>query len=541
MSEPQSSDRDPLDGVATIPAVVRRAAERFGDLEGMVDRDAEGNDLRLTFAELADRVMDSGRALIAAGVEPADRVCLWAPNIWEWAALALGVHSVGAIVVPISTRLKGAEAADILSRTGSKLLFTVTDFLDTDFASLLDEVETDLPALERVIALRGTAGGDRQTFADFLAAGDDVPTTEVDTRSAAVEADDIANIMFTSGTTGRPKGVMLRHGATVRAYDAWSTVIGLTRGDRYLIINPFSHSFGLNAGILACLLKGATILPHAVFDVPTVMGRVPEERISMLPGPPAIYQTILNHPDLDRFDMSSLRLAVTGAAPVPVPMIHAMRERLGFENIVTGYGLTEATGIATMCRHDDPPEIISGTSGRAIPDVDVRIADDDGNEVPRGEPGEIVVRGYNVMAGYLDDPEATAEAVDADGWLRTGDIGVMDDAGNVDITDRKKDMFIVGGFNAYPAEIENLMLGHEAVGQVAVVGTPDERMGEVGVAFVVAASGATIDPDELVSWSRDTMANYKAPRRVIVVDELPLNTAGNKIDREALKTRATAG
>ncbi len=536
MSDPAASGP----GVTTIPAVVDRAASMFGSAEGLVDTDADGGDLRLTFAEFADRVTHAGRALIAAGIQPGDRVCMWAPNIWEWAVVALGVHSVGGIVVPISTRLKGTEAADILLRTDSKLLFTVTDFLDTDYASLLDGIDVDLPALERVVSLRGAADGDRQTVADFLAAGEVVEPGDVAARSAAIDGDDIANIMFTSGTTGRPKGVMLRHHATVRAYDAWSSVIGLNQDDRYLIINPFSHSFGLNAGILACLLKGATILPHAVFDVPAVMERVPVERISMLPGPPAIYQTILNHPDLDRFDMSSLRLAVTGAAPVPVPMIHAMREKLGFEVIVTGYGLTEATGIATMCRHDDPPEIISGTSGRAIPDVEVRIVDDEGTEMPTGEPGEIVVRGYNIMAGYLDDPEATAEAIDADGWLRTGDIGVMDDGGNIDITDRKKDMFIVGGFNAYPAEIENLMLAHDTVGQVAVVGTPDDRLGEVGVAFVVPAAGATVDPDELVAWSKETMANYKAPRRVVVLDELPMNVAGNKVDREALKAQAAA-
>ncbi len=325
MSDPAASGP----GVTTIPAVVERAVSLFGAAEGLVDVSADGSDLRLTFAELADRVTDAGRALIAAGVEPGDRVCMWAPNIWEWATVALGVHSVGGIVVPISTRLKGTEAADILSRTDSKLLFTVTDFLGTDYASLLDGIDTDLPALERVVSLRGAADGDRQTVADFVAAGDAVDAGEVAARSGAIDGDDIANIMFTSGTTGRPKGVMLRHEATVRAYDAWSSVIGLTQGDRYLIINPFFHSFGLNAGILACLLKGATIIPHAVFDVPAVMERVPVERVTMLPGPPAIYQTILNHPDLDRFDMSSLRLAVTGAAPVPVPMIHADAREAG--------------------------------------------------------------------------------------------------------------------------------------------------------------------------------------------------------------------
>jgi len=275
-----------------------------------------------------------------------------------------------------------------------------------------------------------------------------------------------------------------------------------------------------------------------VFDVPSVMDRVVEERISMLPGPPAIYQSILNHPDLDSFDMSNLRLAVTGAAAVPVEMVRQMRERLGFETIVTGYGLTESTGIATMCRHDDDPETIANTSGRAIPDVEVLVVDDDGNEMPRGEPGEIVIRGYNVMSGYFELPEETVEAIDAEGWLHSGDIGVMDDRGYIQITDRKKDMFIVGGFNAYPAEIENLFLSHPDVGQVAVIGIPDERMGEVGMAFVVPRHDTTPDEAEIIAWARVNMANYKVPRRVRVLDALPMNPAGNKVDKNALRALA---
>jgi acyl-CoA synthetase (AMP-forming)/AMP-acid ligase II len=345
--------------------------------------------------------------------------------------------------------------------------------------------------------------------------------------------------MFTSGTTGAPKGAMLRHGAVCRAFASWSEVIGLRQDDRYLVVNPFFHAFGLNSGILACLLTGATLIPHPVFDVPAVMARVAEERISMLPGPPAIYQTILNHPDLADLDLSSLRLAVTGAAPVPVPLIHAMRDTLGFETVITGYGLTEASGIATMCRHDDPPEVISGSSGRAIDDVEVLVVDADGDEVPRGEPGEVVVRGYNVMAGYLDDPDQTAEAVDADGWLHTGDIGVMDADGYLDITDRLKDMFINGGFNVYPAEVEGQLLAHPDIAQVAVVGVPDERLGEVGMAFVVATSGTSPDPADLVAWARAEMANYKAPRRFEVVDALPANASG-KVLKYELRERAAA-
>jgi acyl-CoA synthetase (AMP-forming)/AMP-acid ligase II len=224
--------------------------------------------------------------------------------------------------------------------------------------------------------------------------------------------------------------------------------------------------------------------------------------------------------------MSSLRLAVTGAAVIPVELVQKMRDVLGFETVITGYGLTEACGIATMCRHDDDPETIATTSGRAIPGVEVQVVGDDGKEVARGDAGEIVVRGYNVMLGYLDEAAETKATIDGDGWLHTGDIGVMDDRGYLRITDRKKDIFIVGGFNAYPAEIENAMLANDAVAQVAVVGVPDSRLGEVGAAFVVPIAGHTVDPDQLIAWCRERMANFKVPRRVEVVDALPLNAAG---------------
>jgi acyl-CoA synthetase (AMP-forming)/AMP-acid ligase II len=346
-------------------------------------------------------------------------------------------------------------------------------------------------------------------------------------------------VIFTSGTTGRPKGVVTTHGQTLRAFDDWSRIVGLREGDRYLVVNPFFHTFGYKAGFLACLMRGATIVPHAVFDVPSVLARVAEERISMLPGPPTLYASILDHPDRSSLDLSSLRLAVTGAAPVPVPLIERMRAELTFERVLTAYGLTEATGVVTICREDDDPETISRTSGRAIPDVEVLVVDDAGAEVERGAPGEIVVRGYNVMQGYFEDAEATAEAVDELGWLHTGDIGVMDDRGNVTITDRKKDMFVVGGFNAYPAEIEGALLRHPSVAQVAVVGVPDDRMGEVGMAFVVPRSGEPVDPDEVIAWARERMANYKVPRRVALVEALPLNASG-KVLKHELRASASA-
>jgi acyl-CoA synthetase (AMP-forming)/AMP-acid ligase II len=504
----------------TIPQVVRDAAERFGDREGIVD-----GDIRLSFRELAAEIERAACALIASGVEAGERIAIWAPNAYEWAVASFAIHSVGAVVIPINTRFKGDEAAYVLEAAGAHRLFTVTDFLDTDYVALLQQASTPVD-LDEIVILRGTVPDGCTSFDTFMARADGIDPAAAAARADAVAPDDICDILFTSGTTGRPKGAMLMHAASIRAFDAWSDVVGLREGDRYLIVNPFFHAFGLKAGILACLLKGATIVPHPVFDVPSVMRRVVEERISMLPGPPAIFQTILNHPDLDSFDLSTLRLSVTGAAAIPTEMIIAMREKLGFENVVTGYGLTEAHGIATMCRHDDDPETIAKTSGRAIPGIEVRLVDETGVEVAVGQPGEVLVRGYNVMKGYLDNPAATAETIDADGWLHTGDIAVADAAGNIQITDRKKDMFIVGGFNAYPAEIENIMNGHPGVAQVAIVGVPDERMGEVAMAFVIPTSGVDIDVAELVSWCREHMANYKVPRHIEIVEALPLNASG---------------
>jgi HIP---CoA ligase len=529
-----------VEAAPTIPALIERAAERFGSREALVDSDvagADGRDVRrLTFGELAAATDEAARAYVAHGLEPGDRVAIWAPNSARWVVAALGAYRAGGVVTTVNTRFKGPEAAHVVRTAGARLLVTVTDFLDTDYVALLEGAGR--PAcLERTVVLHGPVPGGCVGWDDFLAAADDVDPAVAGKRAGAIAPDDVSTVIFTSGTTGAPKGAMLRHRASVRAFTAWSDVVGLQEGDRYLVINPFFHTFGLKAGILACLVKGATIVPHATFDVPDVMRRVDEERITMLPGAPAIYQTILDHPDLGRFDLSSLRLAVTGAATVPVEMIRRMASELTFTNIVTGYGLTEATGIVTMCRHTDDPETIANTAGRPLPDVGVRTVDEAGKDVSAGAPGEVVVRGYNVMAGYIGDPDASAAAIDADGWLHTGDIGVFDRDGNLKITDRLKDMFIVGGFNAYPAEIENMLMEHPSVGQAAVVGVPDRRMGEVATAFVVPRAGATIDEAALIAWSRERMANYKVPRSVQVVDGLPLNASG-KVLKYVLRERA---
>ena len=518
----------------TIPRLLHHAAETRGDAPAIYDGDAV-----ISWAELERVARRAAASYIALGVESGDRVAIWAPNVWEWIPAALGIHLAGGVLVPLNTRYKGVEAGYILGRSGAKALITMGEFLGTDYAGMLGaavDIATELPALRSVVTLR--AVGD-QSWDAFLETGAGVDDSAITARANAVTTDDLSDILFTSGTTGNPKGVMTTHGANLRAFRAWSEVVGLRDGDRYLIVNPFFHAFGYKAGWLSALLTGATIHPQAVFDVDQVLERVSREQITMLPGPPTLFHAILDHPRRHEYDLSSLRLAVTGAAAIPVELIMRMRDELTFETIITGYGLTEACGIATMCRYDDDPETIATTSGRAIPDVEVLVVNDEGLEVIRGEPGEVVIRGYNVMRGYFDDPAETAATIDPTGWLHTGDIGVMDPRGYLRITDRIMDMFIVGGFNAYPAEIENLMLGNPAVAQVAVIGVPDDRMGEVGMAFVVLRPGSPSTVAELSTWCREVMANFKAPRHIEIVSELPLNASG-KVLKTRLRTVAAA-
>ncbi|MEJ2533466.1 MAG: AMP-binding protein, partial [Halioglobus sp.] len=299
------------------------------------------------------------------------------------------------------------------------------------------------------------------------------------------------------------------------------------------------HSFGYKAGWLAAILRGARILPVQSFDLDEVMERIQRERVSMLPGPPTIYQSLLSHPRRADYDLSSLRLAVTGAAPVPVRLVEQMREDLGFEVVVTAYGLTESCGVVSICRPEDSAERISHTSGRAMDGVEMKCVDAQGAEVPRGVEGEIWCRGFNVMQGYLDNPEETARTITADGWLKTGDVGVMDVDGYVRITDRLKDMFIVGGFNCYPAEIENSLCSMPGVARAAVIGVPDERLGEVARAYIVPAADAELDEASVIAWCRANMANYKVPRAVRLVPELPLN-AGGKVLKTVLREQAAA-
>ncbi|MFE5811275.1 FadD3 family acyl-CoA ligase [Streptomyces sp. NPDC056491] len=520
----------------SIAGLVRAAAAQYADREAVVDGRA-----RISYTQLGERVERAAAACIAAGTEPGDRVAVWAPNTLEWIVSALGAVSAGAVLVPLNTRFKGAEAAYVLERSRARLLFVTGTFLGTSYVASLRRAAAEgsgtgplpgLPHLEQVVVLSDDAPDSFRTWKDFLAGGDGVPAAAVRERAAAIRPESPSDIIFTSGTTGSPKGAVITHAQSLRCYDVWSELAGLREGDRYLIVNPFFHTFGYKAGIIACLMRGATMVPQPVFNVDTVLANVAAERISVLPGPPTLHQSLLDHPQRAHHDLSALRLVVTGAAVVPLRLVERLRGELRIATVLTAYGLSEASGIVTMCRRGDPAEIISATSGRAIPGTDVAIVDADGQPQPAGRTGEILVRGHHVMQGYFEDPEETARAITADGWLHTGDVGFMDGDGNLRITDRIKDMFIVGGFNAYPAEIEQLIGLHPDIADVAVIGIPDPRLGEVGKAYAVRRSGSTLTADDLIAWSRREMANYKVPRAVEFVTELPRNASGKILKRE---------
>jgi acyl-CoA synthetase (AMP-forming)/AMP-acid ligase II len=509
----------------TTPAVLDRIARELPDHNALVTPDRT-----LTFAGLRAEVRRAAAAIITLGVGTGERVAIWSPNTWHWVVACLATHYAGATAVPLNTRYTAVEATDVLARTGAPLLIAVGEFLGAD--KVADLNRRDLPDLRHIVRVPVGKGahGDGTSWDDFVTHGaGNTALVAADTRAAAVRPDDVSDILFTSGTTGRSKGVLCAHRQSLAGSAAWATCGKLTSDDRYLCINPFFHNFGYKAGILACLQTGATLIPQLTFDPEQAMRAVAEHRITVLPGPPTIYQTLLDHPTRANYDLSSLRFAVTGAATVPVVLVERMQAELDIDVVLTAYGLTESSGFGTMCRADDDAVTVATTCGRSIADFELRI--DCGRDA---ETGEVLLRGPNVMLGYLDDPQATAATVDAEGWLHTGDVGKLDATGNLQITDRIKDMYICGGFNVYPAEVEQVLTRLDGVVDCAVIGVPDERLGEVGRAFLVTRPGSELNEQTVIAYTREYLANFKSPRSVRFVDTLPRN-AGGKVVKPLLR------
>jgi acyl-CoA synthetase (AMP-forming)/AMP-acid ligase II len=373
------------------------------------------------------------------------------------------------------------------------------------------------------------------TWSDFVSSGARVDDAAVEARLARLRADDLADVMFTSGTTGLPKGARFTHERTLRAARILARATGLTSSDRYLPFGPFAHTAAYKGGWLASFLAGATIYAGNNYNARRIMRLVSEERLTFITVPPTVLQEMLTDPERAEFDLSSLRFISTGGTMVPQELVRRVKAELGVRQVATGYGLTECAGMATFTRPEDSLEVVAETAGRAVPGAEIKCERPDGSEALTGEAGEVLIRSNKAMLGYLDDPEATAEVLTPDGWLRSGDIGCLDEAGNLKITDRLKDMYITGGFNCYPAEIERVLLTCPGVLHCAVIGVPDARLGEVGRAFIVPASGATPSEADILAWCKTNFANYKVPRSVRFVDALPMNASG-KVMKHVLRT-----
>lgn len=497
-------------------------------------RDAGRN---TTYRDLETASRAAARALMALGLRGGERVGIWAINHADWIVAGLANQAAGGVLIPASTRLKPREVADILRRGRARLLFCDSGFGDEDFVSGIAAEE--LPDLAQIVIFGdGPDEGRVLGWNAFVARGAAVNEATLDARMAATGPHCLADILFTSGTTGMPKGVPMTHAQSLIACEQQQLCVSrFVEGDVFAITYPFAHNAGYRAGWQAALLYGIMIIPVRSYDPLDFLKLIDAERVSVLPAVPTIFQGILNHRERDRYDLSTLRRAMTGATVVPVPLVERMQATFGIDAVTTGYGLTECAGSVSNTRSGDKAQTIALTTGQPLDNLEVRLIDAAGAQQPQGEPGEIVVRGPQVLTGYFEDEAATTAAFTADGFFRTGDVGVFDAEGNLRITDRIKDMYIVGGFNTYPAEIEQQLARLDGVAEAAVIGVDDARLGQVGRAFIVRLPDSALDEASVIAWCRDVMANYKVPRTVTFVDMLPRNPTG-KVSKVALREMA---
>ena len=509
----------------TLSQVLSQTAARYPERPVIVD--GENN---ITYRELSARVDHLAHGLIELGVEKGEKVGLWMPNIPEWVIAYFAIARIGAVVVPMNTRYKPHEVQYILDNSEATTLFMVDTFVGIDYREMIADVRQQLPRLKNVI-VAGEKGSDMHSFSEVesLGAGllDDDRLAQ---REAMCDPQDNVFILYTSGTTGNPKGAMLSHHNIAENAKQVTGVLHATEKDVFLLPVPFFHCFGCVMGITGAITWGASIIPMTVFKAREALELVEREHVSVLYGVPTMFVLELEEyrkgkEDGSSYDVSSLRTGIMAGAPCPVEVMKGVLEELHC-NVSIAYGLTEASPVITMTRFDDSIERRVETVGRALPGIEVKISDDDRQPVAANETGELACRGYNVMLGYYKMPDKTAAAIDEDGWLYSGDLATMDEEGYVKIVGRKKDMLITGGFNVYPAEIEEYLFTHAKVQNVSVVGVPDDVMGEVAVAYIIPKEGATIDPQEIVDYCAGQIANFKVPRYVVIVDEFPMTQSG---------------
>jgi fatty-acyl-CoA synthase len=515
----------------TIGENLRRTAERLGPHEALVVR-AQG--YRATYRRLWEETGLAARGLLARGVRQGDRVGIWAPNRAEWVVAQYATARIGAILVNVNPAYKTSELEYVLNQSGISLLLLARRFRQADYAGMLAAVRERCPALREALVLD-------DEWDALLAAGGRVAEAELAAREAGLQFDDPINIQYTSGTTGFPKGATLSHHNILNNGYFIGEALRYTAADRVCIPVPFYHCFGMVLGNLACTTHGACIVvPGEAFEPPVVLETVEAERCTSLYGVPTMFIAQLAEPGFDRYHLSSLRTGAMGGAPCPVEVMKQVRTRMHMDEVAIVCGMTETSPVSTQTAPDDPLDKRVGTVGRVHPQVEVKIVDPEtGETVPRGTPGEQCTRGYGVMLGYWDDPEATAKAIDAGGWMHTGDLAVMDDQGYVSIVGRLKDMIIRGGENIYPREIEEFLHGLDGVADAHVIGVPSERYGEEVMAWIKPVPGVRLTGETLAARCRGRIAGYKIPRYWRIVDEFPMTVTG-KVQKFRLREMAAA-
>jgi fatty-acyl-CoA synthase len=514
----------------TIGANLDRAIERFSDRDALVDCE---QGLRLSYAELGAAVAQLARGLIAAGLERGDRVGIWSPNRAEWTLVQYATAKLGVILVNINPAYRTSELEYALGQSGCRLLIAAPAFKTSDYRAMVEEVRPRLPGLERVVFLDGP------DWEALLAAGSEVGEDEVGRRSEELRPGDPINIQYTSGTTGFPKGATLTHHNILNNGYFVGEACRYTEEDRVCIPVPFYHCFGMVMGNLGSTSHGsAMVIPAPAFDPQATLAAVAGERCTSLYGVPTMFIAMLASPDFDTYDLRSLRTGIMAGSPCPVEVMKRVIERMHMSEVGICYGMTETSPVSTQTAFDDPIEKRVGTVGRVQPHIEVKVADPgSGETVARGESGEFCTRGYSVMVGYWNDPERTNEAIDADGWMHTGDLATMDADDYLNIVGRIKDMVIRGGENVYPREVEEFLYGHPDVSDVQVIGVPDERFGEELMAWIVPRGDARLDEEQVREFCQGKIAHYKIPRYVKLVDGFPMTVTG-KVQKFKMREQA---
>ena len=513
----------------TIPENLARTVAAYGGRDALVSAE---QGLRYNYGEFADAVEDVAAGLIALNVQVGDRVGIWSPNCAEWVLVQYATAQIGAILVTINPAYRKAELEYVLNQSGISVLVAAESFSHSDYRGMVEEVWDRVPARQAVYL-------QTSDWDELLAGGAAVSSDRLVKRAAGLRPDDPINIQYTSGTTGFHKGATLSHRNILNNGFFVGEACGYTPADRVCIPVPFYHCFGMVLGNLACTTHGAAmVVPSAGFDAAAALRTCEQERCTSLYGVPTMFIAELGEPDLDDYDLSSLRTGIMAGSPCPVEVMKQVVDRMNMNQVTIAYGMTETSPVSTQTSANDSLDKRVATVGRTHPHVEVRIADpESGDTVPRGQAGELMTRGYSVMLGYWDDDARTAEAIDDEGWMHTGDLATMDDDGYINIVGRIKDMIIRGGENVYPREIEEYLYRHPDVVEVQVIGVPDARYGEEVMAWLQLRDGAALDADDIKEFCRGQIAHYKIPRYIKFTDEFPMTITG-KIQKYLMREQS---